>query len=112
MTGAFIRRMARSACNGRRAQVHGHRAHGLSLAFCQPTFRQLQAHVGSWPVDLERTEHTGARDLAGTGHEILDRSFLYDSTNPAARDYIWEQVEKNYHKAGIRSSGSTPANPR
>jgi alpha-D-xyloside xylohydrolase len=27
---------------------------------------------------------------------------IYDSTNPAARDYIWEQVEKNYHKAGIR----------
>ena len=27
---------------------------------------------------------------------------LYDSTNPAARDYIWEQVEKNYYKAGIR----------
>ncbi len=27
---------------------------------------------------------------------------FYDSTNPAARDYIWEQVEKNYHKAGIR----------
>ncbi|MGA3216802.1 MAG: glycoside hydrolase family 31 protein [Acidimicrobiales bacterium] len=27
---------------------------------------------------------------------------FYDSTNPAARDYIWEQVEKNYHRAGIR----------
>ena len=27
---------------------------------------------------------------------------IYDSTNPAARDYIWGQVEKNYHKAGIR----------
>jgi alpha-D-xyloside xylohydrolase len=27
---------------------------------------------------------------------------IYDSTNPAARAYIWEQVEKNYHEAGIR----------
>ena len=25
---------------------------------------------------------------------------FYDSTNPAARDYIWEQVEKNYYRRG------------
>jgi len=27
---------------------------------------------------------------------------FYDATNPVARDYIWEQVEKSYYKAGIR----------
>jgi len=27
---------------------------------------------------------------------------IYDSTNPAARAYVWEQVEKNYHKTRIR----------
>ncbi len=27
---------------------------------------------------------------------------FYDPTNPAARDYIWEQVEKNYYKFGVR----------
>jgi alpha-D-xyloside xylohydrolase len=27
---------------------------------------------------------------------------FYDSTNPGARDYIWEQVKKNYYDAGIR----------
>jgi alpha-D-xyloside xylohydrolase len=27
---------------------------------------------------------------------------FYDSTNPDARKYIWEQVEKNYYDAGIR----------
>ena len=27
---------------------------------------------------------------------------FYDATNPAARDYIWEQVDKNYRSAGIR----------
>ncbi len=27
---------------------------------------------------------------------------FYDSTNPAAHEYFWAQVEKNYHKAGIR----------
>ena len=27
---------------------------------------------------------------------------FYDSTNPEARNYIWEQVEQNYHSAGIR----------
>jgi alpha-D-xyloside xylohydrolase len=28
---------------------------------------------------------------------------FYDSTNPEARDYIWEQVESNYLNAGIRA---------
>ena len=27
---------------------------------------------------------------------------FYDSTNPAARNYIWEQVKANYYNAGIR----------
>ena len=27
---------------------------------------------------------------------------FYDPTNPVARDYIWEQVEKNYYEAGVR----------
>ena len=27
---------------------------------------------------------------------------FYDSTNPDARKYVWEQVEKNYYDAGIR----------
>ncbi len=28
---------------------------------------------------------------------------FYDATNPAARDYVWEQVEANYYNAGIRA---------
>jgi alpha-D-xyloside xylohydrolase len=27
---------------------------------------------------------------------------FYDPTNPAARDYIWEQVEENYYRLGVR----------
>jgi alpha-D-xyloside xylohydrolase len=27
---------------------------------------------------------------------------FYDPTNPEAREYIWEQVEKNYFRAGVR----------
>ncbi len=27
---------------------------------------------------------------------------FYDPTNPEAREYIWDQVEKNYYRAGVR----------
>ena len=53
-------RVARPGCNGERTQVDGHRAHGVSLAICQPAFGQLPADVGTWLLDRKRAESTSA----------------------------------------------------
>ena len=95
--------MARPGCNGRTNSSpwapsswcqSGHLLSPLSANY-QPMLERglLISSEQSTPVHATWPER-GLNSWIGVS--------FYDSTNPAARDYFWEQVKKNYYKAGIR----------
>ncbi len=45
---------------------------------------------------LVRTERGSVQCFDFQGDTVI-----YDATNPAARDYLWEQIERNYYRNGI-----------
>lgn len=48
-----------------------------------------------------------------TGQRIgqLGNACFMDSTNPDARDYVWEKIKKNYYDKGIKTFWLDEAEP-
>lgn len=67
--------------------------------------------VSVWPtVDRRSENYNEMRDLgllvrtdrgSVQTFDFQGDTCIYDATNPAARDYIWKKVKKNYYKYGI-----------
>ena len=73
----------------------------------------VETVVSIWPTVDERSRNFGPmadrgylmrtdRGNALSGSGWMGANVYYDATHPGAREYVWEEVRKNYYEKGIR----------
>lgn len=72
----------------------------------------IELMVSVWPTVDQRSENYAEMLEKGylircdrgiqIAYDFLGNSLLFDATNPDARTYLWEKIEKNYYSKGIK----------
>lgn len=78
----------------------------------------IEPVISIWPFVEEKSENyfemseKGYLVKAENGMQVaLGRSMPYDTTNPYARQFVWEKVKKNYYDLGIKTFWLDEAEP-